>query len=107
LRNATTIDDSRDDGPASDNQHEDERGGHGPGDGDHAGGHVHESEQQVAEDRPGGVAAERERGLQAGPDEGVDSEHDDESQDGDPRPGEGYDPDGEGQQAPEDQRGAE
>ncbi len=38
-----------------------------------------------------------------GPDEGVDGEDDDEGEDGDPRPGEGHDPDAEGEQAPKDE----
>ena len=61
----------------------------------------------MTEDGPGGAAAECLHRLQAGPDEGIDSEHDDESQDGDPRPDEGHNPDGEGEQAPEDEGGAE
>ena len=61
----------------------------------------------MAEDRPGGTAAERLHRLQAGGDEGVNGKHDDESQDGDPRPGEGHNPDAEGEQAPKDEGGAE
>ncbi len=94
-------------GPAGDDQHEDEGGRPRPGQGDHTGGDVDQSEQQVPEDRPGGAAAERPHGLQPGRHEGVDGEQDHEGEDGDPRPGEGHDPDAEGEQAPKDQGGAE
>ena len=53
----------------------------------------------VAEDRPGGAAAERPRGLQARVEERVDREQDDQGVHGDAGPGEGDDPDDDAQNA--------
>ena len=94
-------------GPAGDDQHQDEGGRTGPGQGDHTGGDVDQSDQQVPEDGAGGAAAERPHRFEARRHEGVDGEQDDEGEDGDPRPGEGDDADAEGEQAPKDEGGAD
>jgi len=57
----------------------------------------------VTEDRPGGPAGEGPRGLQAGVGERVDREQDDQREDRDARPGDGEDPDDDGEYAEQDQ----
>jgi hypothetical protein len=57
----------------------------------------------VPDDRVGLGAAERPRGLQAGGDERVDGEHDDQRQHRDSGPGQRDDPDDHGQDAARDQ----
>ena len=61
----------------------------------------------MPEDRAGRAAAERLQRLQASRDKCIDGEDYDESKDGDSRPGQGYGPDAEGEQAPQDQGSAE
>ena len=104
---ARDLESPGDDGPAGDEQHEHQRGRPRPGQGDHPGADVDQTEEQVTEHGPGGAAAERLHRLEAGGDERVDGEDDDQGQDGDPRPGEGHDADGDGEQAPKDEGGAE
>ena len=79
------------------------RRGTRPGEGDDAGGDVDESDEQVPDHglRPG--AAERERQLRDGLDEGVDGEHDDQRQHGDAGPGESHRTDGKREQTSRDQ----
>src|SRR5262249_12897375 len=52
---------------------------------------------------PGGAAVKRAHGLQAGSDERVHGEQDDQRQDRDAGPGQRHDPDGEGEDAAPDQ----
>jgi hypothetical protein len=62
-------------------------------------------EQQVPEDRPGGAAAEGARQLQPGTGERVDREQNDQREYRHTGPGEGDDPDDDGEDAEQDQRG--
>jgi hypothetical protein len=57
----------------------------------------------VTEDRAGRPAAEGAHGLQAGVHERVDREQDDQRENGDAGPGDGDDPDDEGENADQNQ----
>src|SRR5262249_26306415 len=92
-------------GPGRHHDDQDVGGGPGPDQGDHAGGQADQREQQVAEDRPGAAAAEGPRGLQPRVHEGVDREAGYQREDRDVRPGDGDDPDDDGEDAEQDQRG--
>ena len=63
------------------------------------------NEQQVTEDRPGVPAAEGTRALQSGGHERVDREQDDQRENRDARPGDSDDPNDDGENAEQDQRG--
>src|SRR5215831_1324482 len=105
LEGSEDLDEPADDRPDADDQHQHQRGGPGPHQRDHAGGQADQPEQQVAEDRPGGTAAEGPHGLQARVDERVDREQDDQRINGYVGPGEGDDADDDGEDAEQDQRG--
>src|SRR5262249_23939501 len=78
-------------------------GGARPDQGDHAGGQPDQREQQVTEDRSGAAAAEGSRSLQPRVHEGVDREQDDQRENRDVGPGDGDDPDDDGEDAEQDQ----
>src|SRR6266700_357905 len=84
---------------------QDVRGRPGPDQGDHAGRQVDQPEQQVTEHRSGVTAAEGLRALQARVHERVDREQDDQRENRDVRPRDGDDPDDDGENAEQDQRG--
>ena len=89
--------------PDRHDQHQHPRGRVGPDQGSHTGRQVDQCQQQVAEDRSCGAAAERAHGLQARADEGVDREQDDQRGNRHARPGDGDDPDDDAQDAKQDQ----
>src|ERR1700730_11866845 len=91
--------------PESHHEEQHERGRRGPGEGSHAGSQVDQRNQQVTNDRPGTPAAEGPNGLQPGVDKRVDREQYNKCENRDTRPGDGDDPDDDGQHAKQDQRG--
>ena len=101
------LHDAGDDRPGAYDQHEHESGGPGPDQGDHSGGEVHQPEEQVPEHGPRAGAAERPHGLQAGRDERVHGEQDDQGEHRDLGPGQRHDADCDGEDAAQDQGGAQ
>jgi hypothetical protein len=77
--------------------------GAGPDHGDHAGRQADQPQQQMPDDRPGGAAAERPHGLQPRVEEGIDREQQDQRVNRHAWPGDGDDPDDDGENAEQDQ----
>jgi hypothetical protein len=98
------LEEAADERPDPHDQHQYQRGGPGPDQGDHPGGQVDHCQQQVADDRPGGASGEGPHRLYPGRDEGVDREQDDQCQNRHPGPGEGEDPDHNGENAKQNHR---
>ena len=107
LERRDDLDQAAGDRPAARDQHQHERGGPRPCQSDHPGGQVDQHEQQVPDDRPRAGAGERPQGLQAGGDERVHGEHDDQRENRDPGPGQRHDPDGDREDAAQDERSTE
>ena len=103
LERREDLEEPADERPDAHDQHEHERGGPGPDQGDHPGRQVYQPEEQVTEDRPGGATAERLHRLQPGIDERVHREQDDQRQDRHPWPGQGDDPHDNGQNTKQNQ----
>jgi hypothetical protein len=103
LERGEDLEEAADERPDPDDQHQHQRGGTGPHQGDHPGSRVDHRQQQVANHRPGGATAERAHGLQDRVDERVDREHVHQGQDRHAGPGQRDDPDDNGQDADQDQ----
>jgi hypothetical protein len=89
--------------PDPHDQHQHQRRGPRPHQGDYPGREVDQPEQQVPEDRSRGATAERARSLQPRVGERVDREQDDQREDRYPGPREGDDPDDDGEDAEKNQ----
>ena len=101
--NSENLDQAADKRPGRHDDDQHVRGGAGPDHGDHAGRQADQGEQQVSEDRSGAAAAERPRGLQSRVHERIDREQDDQCEDRGLRPGDGDDPDDDGENTEQDQ----
>src|SRR5712691_547218 len=97
------LEETAENGPASHQDHQDQRGGRRPRQGDRTARDVNQSEQQVADDWSGLTAAEGPHNLEPCIHEGIDREQDHKRENRHARPRKGEDPDDQREDAAQDQ----